>query len=454
MKKRKLSAVVVLLLIVGLVISACGTNDSSGSNTGTQASGGSNAGPKNSAAAGTGDKYDGNEETPVKITILNSKGQIAQVFEEAAAAFSAANPNIEVEVITVPSGQSPFERVSVLYASGTPPTLSMLDAGDIPKFQDKALDLSGEKWVNELSSPNEIDGKTLAFPFAIEGYGIVYNKAVMDEVAGGAFDPASIKSLSDLEDLFKTVEAAGKKPFILGSMHWSLGNHMLPLAYVTQPEGVEQFLANLKAGQVDLASNGPFNGLLDTLDLLKKYNAGKDDPMAVTAETIAAEVATGNVAMTFNGNWMISQLEDVSPNGEYGFIPFPLSNNSGDRWNSSIAVGATKQMFIDKTVNTVEQQNAAKKFLEWLVYDETGQDYLVNKMKIIPAYKTDLIMTDPLGKSIQSYMASGNTLPFGANYVPGDHSSTVGAIMQKYLVDKVDRAGLAKELEDYWKRVQ
>ena len=39
------------------------------------------------------------------------------------------------------------------------------------------------------------------------------------------------------------------------------------------------------------------------------------------------------------------------------------------------------------------------------------------------------------------------------NYDPDDHYSVLGASMQKYLADEIDRAGLAKELQDYWANV-
>jgi raffinose/stachyose/melibiose transport system substrate-binding protein len=427
------------LLIVALVVAvvpACGNGNNKES--GQTASNGNNT---------------ENAGKSVEIVMLNSKGQIHEALENAAQAFMNENSNIKVNILTVPSGQSPFERASVLYSSGTPATLNMLDAGDIAKFKDKALDLSGEKWVKDLAAPNELDGATLAFPFAVEGYGLVYNKAVVEKAIGGAFDPASVKTLADLESLFQTIEKSGISPILVGGMPWSLGNHFLPLSYAAQEGGdVAAFLASLKAGEANLADNASFNGLMDTFDLMKAYNSGKKDPLAVTAENIAAAVANGTSAFTFNGNWMISQLLEVNPDGEYAFLPVPIDNAINAKAAGAIAVGATKQIFIDKSESTPEQQAAAKQFLEWFVYNETGQDFLVNKMGIIPATSNNpLEPSDSLGKSIKSYLDSGLTVSFGANYVPGDHSKVIGASMQKYLADSTDRAGLAKEIEAFWK---
>jgi raffinose/stachyose/melibiose transport system substrate-binding protein len=437
-----------LVLVFMLVLSACGGN-SSKNNEGNANSGASSSGSQNSQSKGGGSEK-------VKITILNSKAEIHNQMTEAAQLFMSANPDIEVEVISTTQDQSPVERASALYASGTPATLTMLDTGDIEKFADKALDLSNEKWVADLAQPFLVDGKTISFPFAVEGYGLIYNKEVLDKVSGGSFDPASINTTAKLEALFQKIEQAGIVPLYIGSMDWSLGNHFLAIAYATQPDtDVKGFIEVLKQGKADLVNNPSFNGLLDTFDVMKRYNGGKDDPMAVNYEQSTAMVAKGEAAMTFNGNWLITELLKSNPEGEYGFVPVPISNNEGDHANSSVAVGATKQFFLDAEKSTPAQQEAAKKFLNWLVYEAEGQDFLVNKANVIPAFKNiNLELNNSLAIAINQYNLSGKSIEFAGNFVPGDHWKVLGASMQKYLADKADRATLAAEIEDYWKSMQ
>jgi len=437
-----------LVLVFMLVLSACGGN-SSKNNEGNANSGASSSGSQNSQSKGGGSEK-------VKITILNSKAEIHNQMTEAAQLFMSANPDIEVEVISTTQDQSPVERASALYASGTPATLTMLDTGDIEKFADKALDLSNEKWVADLAQPFLVDGKTISFPFAVEGYGLIYNKEVLDKVSGGSFDPASINTTAKLEALFQKIEQAGIVPLYIGSMDWSLGNHFLAIAYATQPDtDVKGFIEVLKQGKADLVNNPSFNGLLDTFDVMKRYNGGKDDPMAVNYEQSTAMVAKGEAAMTFNGNWLITELLKSNPEGEYGFVPVPISNNEGDHANSSVAVGATKQFFLDAEKSTPAQQEAAKKFLNWLVYEAEGQDFQVNKANVIPAFKNiNLELNNSLAIAINQYNLSGKSIEFAGNFVPGDHWKVLGASMQKYLADRADRATLASEIEDYWKSVQ
>ncbi|MDI3529861.1 MAG: maltose transport system substrate-binding protein [Thermoanaerobacter sp.] len=442
MKRRKLLSMVVSSALILSLAAGCGTNNNTAKNNTSSSK---------------------NSET-VKITMLNSKGEIQSQLEDAAKAFTKENPNITVDVIPAPAGQSPFEKVTSMYAAGNAPTLAMLDPGDIAKFKDKFLDLSGEKWVADAIdwtlSVARVDGKVIAFPLAVEGYGFIYNKAVLDKAFGGNFDPKSIKTRNDLENAFKKVEATGAKALEISPMDWSLGAHFLTLAYADQskdPAQVDKFISDLKAGKVNLANNKVFNGLMDTFDMMKKYNLDKSNPMAPTYDKGPEVIGKGEVGFWFMGNWAWPQIKTFdTANGQYGFIPVPISNNPDDYGNSQIAVGPSKFIGIDKTQNNAAQQDAAKKFLNWLVYSQAGQDVLVNKANVIPAFKNIVLEPqDPLAKSIKQYMEEGNTLKLEFNTIlPSDHWSKLGASMQKYLSGVTDRKGLINDIESYWKSVQ
>ncbi|KRE48596.1 ABC transporter substrate-binding protein [Paenibacillus sp. Soil522] len=438
MKSWKWVQLLTLSLIVVMVFTACGKSGNSGNSESSK------------------------EGSEVKITLLNSKGEIQAQLEEAAKTFKEDNPGITLEIIPVPAGQSPFEKASALYASGNPATITMLDTGDVEKFKDRILDLSGEKWmadaVDRSTSLTTFDGKNYAFPLAIEGYGFIYNKAVVDQAVGGAFDPATINTTSALEDLFKKIEASGKAPLIISPMDWSLGAHYLPLAYAGQSAdaaAVAKFVDDLKAGTVDLGSNPVFNGLIDTFDVMAKYNIDKASPLSGTYERGPEVLGKGEVGIWFQGNWAWPQISSFdTASGQYGFLPVPVSNNADDFGNTQISSAVSKRLVLDKEKNTAEQQAAAKKFLEWIVYSEKGQDFLVNKANIIPAFKNiTLEAKDPLAKSISEYIAKVKTED-SMSTLPADHWAKIGASMQKYLAGAADRATLTKEIEEYWKSVK
>ncbi|MGG4555420.1 ABC transporter substrate-binding protein [Paenibacillus humicus] len=444
MKRLNGLSVAVIFVLLAMIVSACG---GSGGNSvsGETGSNGANASGK-----------------AVKISLLNSKGEIQTQLEEAAKAFHEDNPDITLEIMAAPAGTSPFERASTLYASGNPPTMMMLDTGDVEKFKDRILDLSEEKWnadaVENATNLTTFDGKNYGFPLAIEGYGFIYNKAVLDEAAGGSFDPSTVKTRDDLENLFKQIEASGKKALIISPMDWSLGAHFLPLAYAGQNKDmaeVNQFMDSLKAGTEDLSGNAVLNGLLDTFDMMKQYNIDKKSPLAGVYERGPEVLGKGEVGIWFQGNWAWPQIQDFdTASGAYGFLPVPVSNNPEDYGNQEISSAVSKRIIVDKEKSTPEQQEAAKKFLNWIVYEEKGQDFLVNQASIIPAFKNITIpAADPLGQSIQDYIARGKSQE-SMSTLPADHWAKVGASMQKYLNDSGDRATLIKEIEEYWTSVK
>ncbi|SFF39040.1 carbohydrate ABC transporter substrate-binding protein, CUT1 family (TC 3.A.1.1.-) [Paenibacillus algorifonticola] len=443
---KSLQALLVSLVMV-MVVTACGGNAGSKPADSSTAEGSANSG------SASGD---------VKITLLNSKGEIQTQLEDAAKAFKEDYPNITLEIIPVPAGQSPFEKASALYAANSPSTITMLDTGDVEKFKDRILDLSEEKWMSDKvdgsTDLTTFDGKNYAFPLSIEGYGFIYNKAVVDKAVGGSFDPATITTTQALGDLFKKIEASGTGALIVSPMDWSLAAHFLPLAYAGQSAdkaAVNQFITDLQAGSVDLASNKVFNGLMDTFDLMKEHNIDKASPLAGTYEKGPEVLGKGEVGIWFQGNWAWPQISSFdTASGAYGFLPVPISNNTDDFGNTQISAAVSKRLVLDKEKSTTEQQAAAKTFLEWMVYKEKGQDFLINKANIVPAFKNiTLEPKDPLAKSIQAYIAGGK-IEESMSALPADHWSKVGASMQKYLAGAADRATLAKEIQEYWTTVK
>lgn len=394
---------------------------------------------------------------PVEISILSAKPEISAQLEAAIKDFEAANEGVTVTLIAL-NQQNPFEKLTSMYASGNAPSISHVEGINILKIKDKLLDLTAETWVPNAMEGTlgmaTVDGMTLGMPVTVEGFGIIYNQAVCDKAVGGTFDPATIKTRSDLAALMEKIEKSGVKPIHVSPMDWSLGAHLSNVMFSSQSKDSNarhKFLDDMKAGTVKLADNATFNGWMETVDLMLKYNNIKDAPLDAQYENGPVYLAKGEVGLWFMGNWAYPQLKEIDPTGTYGFIPVPVSDNAADYGNGQISVGVPMNWCIDKSQNTPEQQAAAKKFLSWLVDDAKGQDYVVNQFKFIPVFKNiTLEATDPLAKSIQSYLATGNTLEWMNNFYPADGWAQMGASMQKYVAGKTDKAGLIKEIEAYW----
>lgn len=246
-----------------------------------------------------------------KITLLNSKTEIKTQLEEVAKQYNQEHPGVTLEIISAPEGTSGYQKLMSMYGSGSPATMSMLDSGDTQQFLDKAVDLSKEKWVAETID-NGLDAvkkneTVLGFPFAVEGYGLIYNKKVLDKAVGGSFDASSVKSRSSLNLLMTKIKKTGVEPVMLSTMDWSLGSHLLTVSYSVQPGGFSKFVKGMQNNSIDMSKNDAMSGWVQTLDLLKDNNINKNSPMENTYDGAKA-LGEGKVGLWFMGNWAWGKL--------------------------------------------------------------------------------------------------------------------------------------------------
>ena len=422
--KRTLALLLALVMVFALA--ACGSKDNASGSAGGD------------AAAPSGDG----------LTIFNSKMEIQSQMEEMAARYSEEK-GIPVEVYY--SSDTVAAHMSTRYASNEPYALAMVDAKDIYSLgPDHAVDLSGEQWVGDTTQAISVDGKVLGFPVCVEARGILYNGDAIKEATGKDFDPSTIKTTADFKALLEDIAAGGMElPVGVQKEDWSLGAHFLQQVYEMQQDP-DAFIAGIKDGSIKLADDPVFNALMDTFDLLKEYNYAKDAPISAEREVMEMMLAEGDLCFKFGGNWDWSDMVDTDYTENLGMMPVPSDLSD---YNTMLVGGGSKYFFVDNSVSE-EQQQMAKDFLNWLVYDEEGQDFLVNECALVPAFSNiTLPVSDPLGASVKSFADAGNLIA-DYRYAPDDHYAKNGASFQKYLAGQIDRAGLAAEITEYWSNAE
>ncbi|MDV3429438.1 MAG: ABC transporter substrate-binding protein [Bacillota bacterium] len=391
-----------------------------------------------------------------KVTIIatNGKGEIASQFTQAAKDFMAANPDITVETYSTAVGDT-LNVFDKLTASGKVVTLAMVEPNTIvDKYKGVGIDLSGEKWNSDTSyAIKDSDGKITGFPFAVEGFGLVYNQKVLDKAVGGTFNPFTINTRDKLKALLDKIKASGiKYPVAYQTEAWSVANHYSS-QWLNQSDDPAKLAEQAKNGEFDFANNAVWNGYYDTMDLLasKDYNKYGDRPLGKYYDDAHLAVGKGESALLFNGNWAYDSLKAVAGD-KFGFIPVPVDNDENNPLNNKLVVGATQAFIINKSA-TKAQQDAAKKFLNWLVYDKAGQDFVVNKSQVISGFKNNPNkVTNPLGAAIADAIAQNKTMSFTTNYVnASDYMSILGPDVQKYIDKKETRKDLAKAFTEYYK---
>lgn len=436
---KKLLTLFVLIAI--LTLAACGGEEDTASQT-------------------DGNKDSGSKAKATEISILLGKPEIAKEFEAAVDEFASEN-NVKVTIVPL-AGANAFEKMTSLYSSGNAPTIMMM-AQEFDAFKDRLLDLSNEPWMDTVQEGMTdfvtYDGKVYGQPVTVEAFGFIYNKAIVEQAIGGEFDPATVRTHDELRSLLEKLDALeGVDPIHVSPMDWSLGAHLTNPFFAAQSSDRgerHQFMEDMLDGNVSLSDNEVFNGWLTTFEMMKDFNSSKNAALAPQYDDGPLALAGGKVGLWFMGNWAYPQLHELDPDGEYGFLPVPVSNDASDYGNNEISVGVPSYWSVDASQSTKEQQEAAKAFLNWLVSTEAGQEHYVNKLNLIPVFDGFAVKPeDSLSLSILEYMNGNNTLEWMNLYYPADGWPAMGASLQKYISDNIDRDGLVEEFENYWKNAK
>lgn len=448
MKLKRITAIIMAgVMMASLAGCASGKQAAQTSSTPSESSAASQEAPKESSKEEAQAPAGASE-----ISLMNSKPELEEAWKAAAKLYEETT-GVKVNV---KSTDKPGEEIATKYAAGDPATLMLCDYPNVTDMAtEKFLDLSGEKWVADGGDGLgvKVDGKLYGFPFCVEGTGILYNKTAIEKIIGKDFVPDDYKTLDQFTALLDELVAGGMEgPIVLNSEDWSIGQHFIQYTYRMQTgkrEDAQKFLADVKAGTASFADNAVYNSVYDTLDVFIKYNINKKDPLAATVDLNAAFLAEGETAFWMNGSWGWPQVKESADEAStYGIMPLPVN---GDFTSvGKLNANATKFLVIDRVKATPEQQQAAKDFLNWLVYDAAGQDVLVNQCAIVPAFKNiTLPMSNGFNEGVKSYADKGLTNEYVP--LPSEHRSSLAAFMQEYLAGKLDRKAMAQHLDEFWK---
>lgn len=393
----------------------------------------------------------------VTISLLNSKPEIIEQTRVFLDDFMRDNPTINIKFMQCKPSITAKEKLLSLLHFDNPPTLALVDSAHLGDVKDEAVDLSDQPWINDISGGvtpimQNSEGQTIAFPFATEGIGFIYNKDILDQAG---VDVSTLNTISGMEAAFEKVEAIGKKALVITNDDWSLADHFLGAMYdvAANEAGLDSaaFIEKLPTHPELLTESKAANGLMDMFDVMMKHNIYAENPLDYSNDKSTEIMGQGEVAFWYMGNWasegILSQNAGVS---NIAFTPVPLSNNPSDYGNNEIAVGTTKYIIITKD-SSPDQQAAAKEFLNYIVYNERGNTYLTNDCIIIPGFSNiPTEFTDPLANSLLEFRDNDQVIEPMNSYFPSDNSKYVGAAFREYLGGNIDRQTFLQELNDYW----
>ncbi len=411
--------------------------------------------------ADTGASAEGSKAASVKLTYYSTSAEVNSMFEAMFIAYHQLHPNVTIELIPTGVGEGQSEKLQSLYASGNAPTFMNIDPSTALEYKMNLLAFTNENapWTKHLIDgaieSGMFNGTVLGIPFSVQGYGLLYNKRVVDKVYGGTFDPSTINTRDALKAFFKKIDAAGIPASMFHGANWSLGAHYLGLTYAVQGPATADgaaFIEGLIHGSIHIADSPIFQGYMDTFDLIAQYNYNKRDPLVGDYNKDLQAFSKGKCATFFMGDWswtVISQLEEKDT--EYGFIPVPWSNNPNDYGNTQIVMSMPKIMCVDKSRSTPEQQQAALDVLEWMLTTPEGQEYFIKGGFMMPYKNVRKVEYNSMTQSVSNYAQAGKTINIGCfTYLTGDAWTQTGNLMLKYLAGVISRNELAKGIDAYW----
>ncbi|MCR5669465.1 MAG: ABC transporter substrate-binding protein, partial [Butyrivibrio sp.] len=412
MKKRMISLIMTGIMGVTL-LSGCGQASAPAQ---TETAGETTAQTQEAPAAEEDASADLGE---VAISFYTTETGKDDMYQDLIKDFESKNPGITVEYIA--AGDDQLAAWMALYASNEGPTVSLMDPINIWENQERMRPLSGEPMLDNITesslSTMTFGGTVYAVPMSAAGIGILYNKAVCDAAVGGDFDPSTIKTRSDLKDLFDKIEATGVAGTCITGVNWSLGSHFLCQTYgeaIGNTQARVDYVNSIISGETKEIDNEVFNGFMDTLDMMAQYNINKNDPLVGDVNLDAMALAEGKCGTWMMGDWAWTYMAELVEDGaEFGLMPVPHSDDASDITNQYLQTSFAKGYCVDASQNTEEQQLAGLKFIEYISSDSYSQETQAKRLgQALPFKNCTATIESPRGRSTAYDIAAGKTLDF------------------------------------------
>lgn len=399
----------------------------------------------------------------VTLNMFQFKVEMAKELEEAAKTYSADHPNVKINIQTVGGGEDYGAALRAKIQSGDEPAIFNIGGPqDVKDWQSRLVDLTGESWVKQAVDgvlPGvTVDNKVYGLPFAVEGYGFVYNKGIF-EAAG--IDAKGIKDYASLESAVKTLDAKiksgelkNKYPKLEAVFEMPAKEKWVTGLHASNAVLSQEFKSSLDAFAAKKVDFKYSDGLKALFDLQANYSPSASSKAKLNAVDYATQVGQGiaieRVAIIQQGNWIFNDVKktDEKVANNLDILPMPVKGGKED----SIPVGVPMYWAVNNKVSK-EQQAAAKDFLNWLYTSDKGKDFVVNKFFFIPALKgyEKFQPKDALGAAVNRYVQEGKTLPWVfMGYPTGWGMDVLGTEVQKYLAGEESWADAIKNSQAKW----
>jgi len=333
----------------------------------------------------------------IEITFKQNKPEIDEQLQAFARAYEAET-GVKVNIVSCGGGACNLgDMLRSDYAAGSMPEIFPIDGVEsYAEWEVIIDDLSNEKWVKDTDVAFKANGKVVGFPVNIEGWGMAYNADLLERAG---INPSTLNNYDAYVAAFEKLNGMKTELGITSVVSMAAGPNMY---WVTAHHNFNSLLSNgLDYGDMSVVNAMLAGNINDTrlreyaqwVDLLFKYSNNAVLTTGGYDEQVNAFLNQEAVFL-HQGNWVDGNLGAAT--FDMAFAP----HGSQKAVTDGIFVSAPAWYVVNK--NSPNAQ-AAKDFLEFMVYNQIGQNYIVVEAGMIPAFTN--ITLEPTGQLSQSVMA-------------------------------------------------
>lgn len=403
-----------------------------------------------------------------QVYYLNFKPEVDEVWQELAASYTEQT-GVPVKVVTAASNTYEQTLRAEIGNGSNAPTLFQIN-GPIGylNWQDYCANLSDTNlysWLLDKSlAVTGADGGVYGIPYVVEGYGIIYNDAIMQQYF--ALDGAVVSSMDEVNNfatLKAVVEDMTAKKDDLGIQgvfastsfstgeDWRWQTHLanIPVYYEYRDKGI------VDTDDLDFTYS---RNLMNIFDLyINNSCTARTLLTAKTVEDSMGEFARGEVAMVQNGNWGWSQIAGADGNvvTEENIKFLPIYTGIAGEEAQGLCVG-TENFFSVNSQASAEDQAASIAFVEWLFSSDEGKEAVTNKLGFIAPFSTfddDEKPVDPLAQEVLRYMSDSSKVSVSwifTTFPSEQFKYDLGQDLAQYAAEKIDWNTVADNVVEKW----
>lgn len=357
---------------------------------------------------------------------LNYKPEVADAMNEIAAAYTEET-GIDMQIETAASGQYEATLTARMDSSDAPAIFVVDSTNMLNTWKDYIADLSGTELYSFVSDDsytlNDGNGTIYGISYALEHWGIIANKAVLEAYFASENKTTEYTSVDDLytfealkavvEDMTAMKEELGIDG-VFGSTSLKAGDDWRYQTHLMNIPLYWEWGADTDVnGAIPEFTFAYSDGMKNIMDLY--LNNSVTEPTLVGTKSVddsMAEFALGQCAMIQNGCWSWNTIANTDGKAvaDEDVIFIPITIGAEGEENMGLSVTGSQYVCINSQCDE-ETQAAAADFLAWLFSSETGKQMVAENLQFVTPFTTmaDAAYTNPLFASANEMAAAGKT---------------------------------------------